>query len=57
MFNIIEKARKAGIRTLGYGGEAYFTTLSKFIKIFFVLVVINYILMAIYSSYDGYGVF
>ena len=54
MFNIIEKARKGDIKTLGYGGEAYFTTLAAFVQIFFVLTVINWVLMLVYSSYGGF---
>lgn len=57
MFNIIEKARKGGIKTLGYGGEAYFTTLAEFVEIFFVLTVINWVLMLVYSSYSGFEAF
>jgi hypothetical protein len=57
MFNIIEKARKGGIKTLGYGGEAYFTTLAAFVQIFFVLTVINWVLMLVYSTYSGFEAF
>jgi len=54
MYNVISKARKGKIKSLGYGGKAYFSTLSVFIEIFIVLSVINWILMGIYSSYSGF---
>lgn len=38
---------------LGYGTNTYFDTLAAFIKLFFVLTIINIAILLLYNSYDG----
>lgn len=49
----IQKLKHQQFLGLGYGINAYFDLLSSFIKLFFVMSLINAVLLVIYHSYDG----
>lgn len=50
---MIKKVEKKKFLLLGYGINAYFLVLEYFIKLFFLLTLINVSIMIYFGSYDG----
>ena len=49
----IKKVKRKPFLSLGYGVNAYFDSLTNFIKLFFVMSIINIIIAILYFQYDG----
>lgn len=49
----IKKVKDRQFLALGYGINSYFDILQSFIKLFFILTIINVLIMFAYHSFDG----